>query len=255
MKQLIKLGLLCSLIHSTSIFALNPVNGFYFGLFGEVSHGPSNSQVSFREDGERFDGTVAYSSISGGGGLMLGYKYLGFRGEGEFLFNRISTGPVTVGSCTIQNANVSTPTGLCAGYDDFSGKGLGYKGNSSATFGLFNAYWDFFNDDPYKNMFPYLGAGLGYSYVKNGSEYVNTNTGYSHGSSIAGTGIAYQGIVGLGYHMDDFAWCAMDLRYLSTNLKAVGKTDLDLGSNLPSKAYSLISLNISVSAAFDGIKS
>lgn len=250
MKQLIKLGILSQLI-CTPIFALNPVQGLYIGLLGEISHGPSNSQIYFREDAMVFNGTVGYSSVSGGGALMLGYTYNQFRGEAEFLINRISTGPVTVGSCVIQNIDVTTPTGACpvGAYDHFKDKALGYSGNSTAMYGLVNGIWNFINYENPTEISPYVGIGLGMSKVRNGSSFVNTNTLYSHGQTLNSTGAAYQGILGVSYYMDDYTWCSMDYRYLKTNLKADIRSDL--GTNIPSKAYALQTLNFTINAAFD----
>lgn len=254
MKWFNKSAVFFSLLYSTSLFALNPVDGFYFGLLAEVSHGPSSSEVLFREDEQLFNGNVGYSSVGGGGGLMLGYKHQNFRGEGEFLYNRISTGPVTVGTCTLQSVNIVTPTGICTPgeYDAFEAKALGYQGNSSAAIGIFNAYWDFFSYDSNSAMVPYLGAGVGFASIKNGNNYVSTATNTSHGQSHTGNGVAYQGIAGLSYYMDDFAWVSMDFRYLSASLKPV--TEANLGV-LPGRSYPLSMLSFTFNAAFDKISS
>lgn len=250
MKQLIKLGLLSPLF-CTPIFALNPVNGFYGGLLAEISHGPSDAPIYFREDNMVFRGKVSYSPVSGGGGLMLGYKYGHMRGEAEFLINRISTGPVTVGTCIIQNKNVATPTGLCppGEYDRFQAKALGYSGSSTARYALINGIWDFFSYEHPSEVVPYLGMGFGMSSIKNGSSFINTNTLYSHGQTLTGTGTAYQGIVGISYYMDDFTWCSMDYRYVSTSQKADIRPEL--GTNIPSKNYSLQTINFTINFAFD----
>ena len=252
MKQLIKLGMLSQLLLSTPLFALNPVEGFYGGLFGEMSHGPSNDTVIFREDAQLFQGTVGYSPISGGGGLMLGYKFRHFRGEAEIMFNRISTGPVKIGTCTIENQDIVTPTGFCpAGtYDHIQEKALGYSGNSTAVYGFFNGFWDFFTFDGVTDTVPYLGLGIGYADIKNGNSYTNTITEASHGKSIASNGAAMQGILGISYYLDDYAWIAADYRYVTAKRKEYINT-LDLATNLPAKNYTINALTISVNVAFD----
>ena len=251
MKQLIKIGLLAPLFLSTSLFALKPIGGFYGGLIGGVSHGPSGTEIYFHEGGMLFHGDVEYSPISGGAGFMLGYKYKHLRGEGQLFFNRISTGPLTVGSCTIESPDVVTPTGICTPgvYDGFKAKALGYSGNSTAVYGLFNAFWDFYSEQENYDMAPYLGFGAGMASVKNGSSFINTITTYSHGQTHNSTGIAYQGIIGLSYYMDDFTWCSMDYRFLTTNLKP--DTSTTAGALLPSKGYLLNTFNLTISAAFD----
>jgi opacity protein-like surface antigen len=253
MKQLIKLGVLSPLLFlSTPSFALTPVGGFYGGLFAEMSHGPSSDIVYFREDDSLFTGTADYSPISGGAGVMIGYKYKHFRTEAEFFFNRISTGPVTVGTCVIENQNVVTPTGVCTPgvYDSFQAKALGYSGNSTAVYGLLNVFWDFFS---YENTdiatVPYIGIGAGYAQVKNGNSYINTINQSSHGESIAHTGMALQGILGISYYLDDYAWIAMDYRFVS----AKQSEDIrdDIGVHIPSNDYGLHTINIGVNVAFD----
>jgi opacity protein-like surface antigen len=251
MKQLIKIGLLSQLLCTTPLFALNPIEGFYGGLLGEVSHGPSNDAIVFREDSQIFHGTVDYSPIAGGAGVMLGYKYKHFRLEGEFLYNRISTGPVTVGTCTIQSPNVITPTGVCpAGiYDGFQAKALGYSGSSTAIYGLVNGFWDFFSYEGSSQVTPYIGIGIGMASIKNGSSFINTNTDYSHGQTHSGSGSAHQGILGVSYYMDDFTWCSADYRYLNTTQKANIRDEL--GSHIPSKSYLLNTFNLTINFAFD----
>lgn len=251
MKQLIKLGLLSHVLCCTPLFALNPINGFYGGLLGELSHGPSNDDIVFREDGQVFHGKVDYSSISGGAGFMLGYRYNHGRLEGEFLYNHTSTGPVTVGTCTIESVNVTTPTGLCpaGAYDDFKAKALGYSGSSTAMFGLFNLIWDFYSEEHQSEVAPYLGVGFGMASIKNGSSFVTTTTGYSHGNIQSGSGSAYQGILGVSYYMDDFTWCSVDYRYLSATRKA--DTSTELGTHIPSTHYPINAFNLTVNVAFD----
>ncbi|RUR06182.1 hypothetical protein [Legionella sp. km772] len=251
MKLLTKIGLLSPLFLSTSLFALKPIDGFYGGLLGEISHGPSGDEIYFHEGGMLFHGNVEYSPVSGGAGFMLGYKYKHLRGEGEFLFNRISTGPLTVGTCTIESPDVVTPTGLCPPgiYDGFKAKALGYSGNSTAIYGLFNVIWDFYSEEEHSDVAPYLGIGAGMASIKNGSSFINTNTDYSHGQTHNSSGIAYQGIVGISYFMDDFTWCSMDYRFLTTNRKP--DTTTDVGSLLPSKTYLLNTFNLTINAAFD----
>ncbi len=246
MKQLIKIGLLSPLLFSTSLFALTPIDGFYFGLLGEMSHGPSNDGVYFHEGTQIYHGTVGYSPLSAGAGAMLGYKYQHLRGEAEFLYNRISTGPVTVSTCGIQNHDISTPTGVCPPL--FVEQALGFSGNSSAVYGFFNAYWDFFSNEEKSDLDPYLGIGVGESIIKNGNSFVNTITDYAHGQTYNSSGIAYQGIVGIGYFMDSFAWCSMDYRFVSTTRKASNGTDN--ATLLPSKSYTLSTLNFTINAVF-----
>lgn len=241
MKQLIQLGIISNLLLSTTSFALNPVQGFYVGLIGEVSRGPSSSDevFTFTTAGITVPGKVSYSPISGGAGATFGYKFRHFRLEAEILYNRISTGPFEVGSCTLQSSNVETPTGACPAwiYD----RALGYNGSSAAFYGMANAFWDFFSYENNSPTVPFIGVGLGKAQIKTGSNFTNTISDATIGATRTNSSTAAQGIIGVSYFMDDYAWVALDYRYLTTNsLSAVNKN-----------RYTLNTLNFTVDFAFD----
>jgi hypothetical protein len=254
MKQLIKLSIISNLLVSTSLFALdNPVEGFYTGILAGISHGPASNQVAFSEPFQgstmNFVGKVTYSSVGGGGGAVLGYKLSHFRLEGELFYNRISTGPLKVGSCTLEHPSILSPTGDCprGTYDDFRVKGEAYSGSSAAVYGMVNFYYDFFTPNSSTNTVPYVGLGVGRAQVRNFSNFIYTNLrGASHGSNITTTATALQGILGVSYFMDDFTWIGMDLRYSTTkNLPQIQD------AVVASKQYALTSLNFNVNFAFD----
>lgn len=248
MKSFIKASIVANLLISSTTFAINshPVDGIYLGLLAGISHGPNNDRVSFVEDAQRFTGTVSYSPIGAGGGGVFGYKISNFRGEIEVLYNRISTGPLTIdpGGCTLENINIETPSGLCTPgvYDRFQAKGLGYEGSSTVTYGLFNFYYDIFTQESHTDLFPYIGIGIGGANIRNFSNFVNTNTAHSHGSNVTFNAPAVQGILGLGFFMDDFTWAGMDLRYAST-LKSYPE--------IQNRTYSLVSLMFNINFALD----
>ncbi|CEG57489.1 P44/Msp2 family outer membrane protein [Legionella fallonii] len=248
MKQLIQLGIFSSLLISSTTFAINshPVQGLYIGLLAGIAHGPSNNTVTFVEDAQRFTGTVSYSPIGAGGGGVLGYKIANFRTELELLYNRISTGPLRVnpGDCTLENVDIVTPSGLCTSgtYDRFQAKALGYQGSSAVTYGLLNMYYDIFTQESHTDFFPYIGVGIGEAYIRDFSNFVNTNTTFSHGNNVSFSAPAIQGILGAGFFMDDFTWASMDLRYLSTT-----KTY----PQLQNRRYGLIALMFNISFALD----
>ncbi|BCA94867.1 hypothetical protein TUM19329_12280 [Legionella antarctica] len=246
MKQLIQLGVLSSFLASSAALALNnPIQGFYAGIMAGISHGPSNNSVIFEEDRTLFTGIVNYSSVGGGGGAMLGYKLSHFRLEGEILYNRFSTGPLQVnpGGCTLESPNVLTPSGFCPPgiFDRFQEKALGYSGSSAVTYGIGNLYYDFFTPNSNTNVVPYIGLGIGMAQIRNFSDFVNTNTSFSHGFNDTFTTQVAQGILGLSYFMDDFTWAGMDLRYITT--KSLPEMD--------NQRYGLISLNFTINFAFD----
>jgi len=240
MKQLIKLSLVSVLALSNSVFALNPVQGLYGGLIGEVSGGPSSHPIRFTRDNMDFVGDVKYNTLGGGGGAVLGYRIQKFRVEGEILYNRIAYDTLTVGSCIIQSPNVLTPIGVCP-QDAFQKDALGFNGSSSAIYGLFNGYFDFVTYESDNYIVPYVGLGIGGAKVKNSRNFVNTNTLASRGNSNTSTSAAVQGILGISFYLDDFTWAGMDYRYLTTNSLE------DFGN----KRYAVNTLNFNLNFSFD----
>lgn len=278
MKKVIQLGILSNLLINSAAFALNnPIQGFYAGIMAGISHGPASDQVVFEErvsrtNTQRFTGKVTYSSVGGGGGAVLGWKFSHVRLEGELLYNRISTGPLLVdpGGCTLQSPNVFSPTGVCTPgtgdpgtYDRFRLRGLAYSGSSAVTYGLFNVYFDFFSPESYQTV-PYVGIGIGKAQIRNFNDFINTNIGsspstypdgtvnpnasegLSHGHTVTVTTTAVQGILGVSYYMDDFTWAGMDLRYTTTP----ALTQIS-DASAAKKSYALTSLNFNINFAFD----
>src|SRR5580704_9615639 len=201
MKQLIRFVIVSNLIISSTTFAIgNPVQGFYGGLLAGISHGPTSNQLAITP---HIIGTVSYSQVGAGGGGVLGYKLANFRAEAELIYNRISTGPLRVNtaingnsySCTLQNSNILTPTGTCP--PGVEASALGYQGSSAVTYGFFNLYYDIFTPYSHTNLIPYIGVGIGEGYIRNFSNFVNTDTLNSHGSNVSYSAAAVQGILGL----------------------------------------------------------
>jgi len=236
MKQWFKLSLISSLLitGSSIAYALNPIQGIYGGLLGEVSHG---SNTTFGFDG--YSGEIKLNLLGGGGAGYIGYRMQNFRLEGEILYNRIGYDALTVGSCNIQSPTVLTPVGQCP--NEFYAEGLGFNGSTAAIYALFNFYYDFVTYGNEDRVVPYLGLGLGGARIKNSSNFTNTVQMTSAGSSVNTNGVAAQGILGVSYYLDDFTWAGMDYRYLSANSV----------NNFMQGRYTINTINFNINFSFD----
>jgi opacity protein-like surface antigen len=241
MRELIKLGCLLGSILSTCAYAVEPVQGFYLGVLGQVSHSPNiqfgSSFIPFDDDLTISNAKIIFQPVGGGTGISLGYKLNQFRLEGEFFvnynsykqlqFNNTFTTvddlgqPISIsGTCTLQSPSVTSPTGAC--FPGATDNYLAFKGYNLVLDGFFNVFFDFWFNDPTITVVPYIGGGIGWGLTKNtvtfqnNTFYTNGNTLYSFTASETHSNIAAQGILGVYYYMDDFTTLGLDFRYIST---------------------------------------
>lgn len=224
MKQLIKFSLISGLVLSSSVYgayASDPVQGFYLGLLGEISH-ISNINASFVVNQTPYNGQISVGPVGGGAGGAIGYKVQSFRFEGELLVNANSFGELKVGNCTLISPNVVGPQGICNAFLSYNG--IGFKGTSVGIYGLFNAYYDFLpGPGSDRKAIPYIGLGLGFTQIKNTIQFQNNQYApadafqVSVSQSMSKSGVAGQGILGVSYYLDDYAVVGVDFRYLTTN--------------------------------------
>ena len=244
MKQLIKFSLLSSLVLSSSVYASSyasdPVQGFYLGLLGEISH-ISNIDATVIVNQDPYVGTISVGPVGGGAGGAIGYKVQSFRFEGELLVNANSFGELKVGNCTLISPAVLGPKGICPAainqYGSSITNGLGFKGTSLGIYGLFNAYYDFLpGPSSDRKAIPYIGLGLGYAQIKNTIQIQNNQyifsglTPISVSSSVSKSGVAGQGIIGVSYYLDDYAVVGVDFRYLTSSNSQKTNTSNSNGS-------------------------
>lgn len=241
MKQIIKFGFILSLI-SNNAFCAQPVEGFYFGLVGEISHAP-NPQLGFTIDGVPFTGQITLGPVGGGFATSIGYKIQNFRLEGEFLYNINNYGELEVGSCTLVSPTVLGPQGTCPAF--VVENGLGFNGSTMGFYGLFNAFYDFTSSDPNVNFVPYLGLGLGAAIIRNqgnieSNQYSGINPAITFTSNSSQSGFALQGIVGFYYYLDDFTTLGLDFRYVST----MNGNNNNNNNNSSSSQYGISTINL-----------
>ena len=133
-----KLKLLSGLmLASFNSFAAAPINGLYAEVFGGYSYLPDNINTTL--NGTSFS-QVHYNSGYHGGG-RFGYKDNPLRYEAEVIY--ISALPSQININQTQESNLS--------------------GQTNATAGLLNVYYDFPEFIP--TLTPFLSGGIGYAYI------------------------------------------------------------------------------------------
>ncbi|MBI2785048.1 MAG: hypothetical protein HYX60_01545 [Legionella longbeachae] len=219
MKQLAKIGFICALIISNNAFSIERVEGWYFGLLGEISHAP-NSQFEVLFNDILYAGEVNLSPVGGGAGASVGYRISNFRLESELLFNINNYGELQINGCTFISPNVLGPKGCSV---NIEASQLGFNGNTMGFYGLFNVYYDFLSSDSEKNFFPYVGLGAGGVWLRSHSQFSTNKQAialgiaepFSVSSDSSSFGIAAQGIIGVAWYLDSYTTIGLDFRYVS----------------------------------------
>jgi hypothetical protein len=267
MRQLIRFGLILGLL-SNSAFGFEPVQGVYLGLLGDVSYTRPSPLVDYSPFGI-FGSRVTLSPVGGGGGFSIGYRISPVRLEGELLFNINNYGELPLGTCTLVSPNVLGPQPLsltvfgaqpavCIEDPVLSQSGIGFDGNTSGFFGLFNIFYDFLSCDTEKRFFPYIGAGVGGGVIRNTADFKSNVFSpflvspvlipYSDRVSSSTGTLAGQGIIGFGYFIDDFATLGLDFRYLGTFRTNKGTATTTTTS---SSSVGIASINITATFALE----
>lgn len=232
----------------TSSHALNPVAGWYGGVFLGPTYA---SGINFTlgtpiTDVPEEQGNLVYSVLGGIGG-EVGYRFCTkFRIEGEYFYNNNPFNKLQIGDKTI---------------DSFSGSGTLHIGGDTNTGAiLVNGFYDILSpsNDGYSKVFPYVGVGVGYAYVQNSLQFhYNSPSDIAQGITGALTEKGFtkahstyagQVILGVGLFMDDFCWLSADLRYLSIGATT---TENPYSTNSFTNKTGLLSAMISFNGAFD----
>jgi opacity protein-like surface antigen len=149
---------------------------------------------------------------------QVGYRCNKIRYEGELLLNSNSYSKLVVGPYSITTTPKAKKNSKFRTYPPLGPVGLRMKGTTSIFAGIFNAYYDFYDEDDSDTKFvPYLGLGIGYAYVQNTLDfyydYVKINPKNNKASST--TPIA-QGILGMDYFVSNTTSLGLDFRYYTT---------------------------------------
>ncbi|RMX19117.1 P44/Msp2 family outer membrane protein [Legionella jordanis] len=258
MKQFLKLGL-PALMLSTASYAYFPADGWYTGgflvgsFFPEQSFTLSNAQLSALSLSiNQYDlsvlslngpfvpipngpGSDIKYQFGGGIGWQFGYRWCGFRFEGELLYDYNTFKSINIGGVQFGKEMGTQPLTTTSGTVSSTGNTFivtnpfSMSGHTQVIAGLFNVIYDFYNheaDDV--SWFPYVGLGIGYANIQNeGIINYNSTTGTFLGSN----GLYYsqviqidnssssplaQGILGVTYQADDYFSIFADYRYVTS---------------------------------------
>lgn len=227
MKSSLKLSFAALIVINGSAQALNPVQGFYAGIFLGGSMSPSqNLNVIDPITFNTVPASLKYK-VYGDIGGELGYRLDQFRIEGELVYNSSPYSSLTVGGYTISSPKKSS--------------GLRLKGSTNTAAIFLNAYYDAYCLWEQSDWVPYIGAGIGYANIQSNLNFYFNNVQIS-GSKITDRGNTAIGqvIAGVNYFMDDFTAIGLDFRYFSTKKIDPFNTNVQSGS-----------INLSFNGAFD----
>lgn len=246
MKSILKAGLTTLLLSSSSVYALDPVQGIYAGIFlGGSKARAVNITAAIPNliiNGASLAGTGrldfgAFGDIGG----QVGYRMDQFRVEGELSYNNSPYNSLTINGTKFtkkgnskHNTNATNPT---------------FKGQTGIAALMLNGYYDNYSMFDQSCFVPYIGIGLGYANIQNRVDFYRGNVAIPNSSfSIRHNAFAGQAIIGTSYFMDDFTAFALDFRYFST-----GAVPAHYGTfaSTNSVRFQYLALNLSFNGSFD----
>lgn len=247
---------------STNIYAIQPKNDWYAGIFLGPSASASskinfNQTISFTGTNLIITGgtvtgpnaTLSASSgllkysVMGNVGGQLGYRFCNrHRIEAELFYNNNPIKELQLydyhvnSSYYTENVNVKDLKNM----NNSSNAYLKGEANSGAL--MVNFIYDLLSGSPdtdgYNKVVPFLGVGIGYAYVQNAMQIYRPTTSDPSLDPYPNREVftvlqkkfiyAGQALAGINYFIDDLTWIGIDIRYFST------------GSSSPKTAYTYI---------------
>ena len=221
-------GFAALLLIQGTAWSINPVSGIYLGGMLGGSYQP-NTTLSFVHPltSGPSTGTLIHSPLVDVA-AEVGYRFhYNYRLEAELYFN---SAPYT--ELKLPGANITTGNKV----------GLNMQGQTYLGAFMVNALYDFITPDSECKVAPFLGLGIGYASIQNSIKF-HFNNMYVKNSTLTQTSStpAAQGIIGLSYFADEFAWFGIDFRYLTTQKIA----------QFSNARVNISSVNLSVNGTFD----
>ncbi len=270
------------LIGHNAAHALNPVNGFYGGVFLGVSYADSSNftftppvTIAGTNGSISADSGKLPRSVLGEVGGQIGYRFCDrFRFEVEYLYDNNPFSSLTLNNVTITSPYYTLTPPNSIKFDNVENSANAHiQGDVNMGAVMANFLFDIFTSgqDGYSSVLPFVGGGLGMSYVQNSLQFYSPSITTANSTTIPSREIfsalqtrttwAAQGIVGVHYFLDDFTWFSLDLRYFQTGSSdpkteytfitptAVYSTHSSV--NIFGSSTQLISFNISFNGAFN----
>ncbi|MCA0403602.1 MAG: outer membrane beta-barrel protein [Proteobacteria bacterium] len=175
-----------TLLASSIAMSATAIDGWYGSVFGGYSYLSNN--VSKYRYGNYFSNPSYENGYNAG--ARFGFQSNPMRYEAEFTYISAKPEKFRVNNLLVR----------------------GYKGYSSASVGMLNAYYDFPELIPC--ISPFLGAGLGYSWI---ATHLNSYQPYGPARFKGSNGaFAYQGTAGLTYNFAESFALNIAYRYVGT---------------------------------------
>ncbi|MDF1678390.1 MAG: outer membrane beta-barrel protein [Legionellaceae bacterium] len=255
MRWLINTVLASLTITASATHAFNPQPEWYAGLIVGANYA-TNVQFTYINDvrpsnpsGIKRPGQLGHD-IMGSIGGQIGYRFCdNFRIEFEGIYNNNPYSYLRLNDVTIHSPDTSTQLRL--------------SGQTQSGVGTFNFYYDLFGDYSSKAV-PYVGLGIGYAYIVNQIEFYYNDVKLGNNlenfflenfgvtpSDKSRSGIVGQAIAGISYYLDDYAYFALDGRYLVSQEQTIVTRQTKRVSNQFDVKYQQYSVNIVFNSAFD----
>ncbi|MCH9757460.1 MAG: hypothetical protein K0U37_09770 [Gammaproteobacteria bacterium] len=255
MKWLLKTLLIGLTVTTSATYAFNPQPGPYAGLIVGANYAANvpftyiNDVRPENPEGIKRPGQLGHD-IMGSIGGQIGFRFCdNFRAEFEGIYNNSPYSYLRLNDVTIHSPDTSTE--------------LRISGVTQSGVGTINLLYDFFGDYSSKAV-PYLGIGAGYAYIANKIEFYYNDVLLGDGfkehvldrfgvtpSNKSRSGLVGQGIVGISYFLDDYAYFALDGRYMVSQEQTILARQTKRVTNQFDAKYQLYSVNLVFNSAFD----
>jgi opacity protein-like surface antigen len=246
------------ILTASTLYAFNPKEGWYAGLIVGANYAknvPFTYDVTIsrltRSSTVERSGQLGHDIMVTVGGQM-GYRLCdNFRLEFEAVYNSSPYSYLRFENVTFHDLSSSS----------------GYRMNGATQSGVatFNAFYDFFGDYSSKAV-PYLGLGVGYAYIANKLKFFHNDVQIQPSARVQNflqenfgvtldnrsrSGLAGQAIVGISYYLDDYAYFALDGRYMVSQEQTILERQTRRTSNQFDVKYTLYTVNLLFNSAFD----